>query len=463
MKRFFLGVTASLFLLAAGCEHDCYEIEVRPDGAEFQRQLTAWHLGGKDDKEVQPLAADKIAQLAKLYAEQKTADGGKKQVFVGRFADGTPQDVGGAGHYLHLVSPAGSSSCYAERFRGNDDLEGQLAARRKAADQLTDLLIGWLEVELGKEPNFPQLKKFLDQDLRRDLKNLGLYEWTNNVKAAGSLETNGEGYVRAAMYLCERGYFTPADIPRLARALDDDEYEALLAFMRGLLARKLGVDAATPALGFMENPDKWLASFRAYVGKTELYKQHLAEWEAKREQNPALDNKRPQPEDFAGSLLIDVFAAMDSPQLLGFDGDWLKMTLFCPAKPYATNGQWDDKSGSASWSGDLSAGHALPMFCFAAWSEPNKEYQEKHFGKVMLADDALAEYVAWHCGLTPDEAREWEQFITGLKPGPEWEKAVRAFRFSTDPKPSDKPDVKTPSLADVPRGLLAPEKREGQQ
>jgi hypothetical protein len=462
MKHFSLLIAATVCALTAGCEHDCFEIEVRPEGTEFHRQLTVWHLGGKDDREVQPLAEEKLARLGKMYSERKTIDGGKKHVFSNRFTGKTPEDVGGAGHYLHLVTPAGSSSCYAERFRGNDDLEGQLAARRKAADQLTDLLIGWLEVELGKEPNFPQLKKFLDQDLRRDLKNLGLYEWTNNVKAAGSLETNGEGYVRAALYLCERGYFTPADVPRLARALDDDEYVVMLACMRELLARKLGVDVSSPALGFMDNPHKWLASFRAYVGKTELYKQHLAEWEANREKHPVPDNKRPQPEDFAGNVLIDVFGAMDSPQLLGFDGDSLKMTLFCPVKPYATNGRWDEKAGAAEWSGDLSAGHALPMFCFAAWSEPNKEYQEKHFGKVMLADDALAEYVAWHCGLTPDEAKEWEQFITGLKPGPEWEKAVRAFRFSSDPKPSDKPDVKTPSLADVPRGLLAPEKREGQ-
>jgi hypothetical protein len=45
-----------LCLLLSGClsEHDCFEVEVKPEGRAFQRQLTCWHMGGKGAEEVMP-------------------------------------------------------------------------------------------------------------------------------------------------------------------------------------------------------------------------------------------------------------------------------------------------------------------------------------------------------------------------------------------------------------------------
>jgi len=76
-----------------------------------------------------------------------------KQVFSGR----SPTAPGGRGrgrllHALHLA--VGSASCYVERFRGNDDLEGDLARRRRGADELAGLLLGWLTSELSQDPSF---------------------------------------------------------------------------------------------------------------------------------------------------------------------------------------------------------------------------------------------------------------------------------------------------------------------
>ena len=58
--------------------------------------------------------------------------------------------------------------------------------------------------------------------------------------------------------------------------------------------------------------------------------------------------------------------------------------------------------------------------------------------------------------LTPEEARQWDQFLGGLKPGPGLAAGVKTFRFSTDPQADpNKPDEQQPaSLADAPRRLI---------
>src|SRR5947209_20434698 len=94
-----------------------------------------------------------------------------------------PGDVGGGGSYLNLSNRLGNAAVYAERFRGDDDLTARMEKRSKAADQLTDLIIGWSERELGHEQNYRRLRHFLDSDFRRDLKNLSFYVWMLQVRS----------------------------------------------------------------------------------------------------------------------------------------------------------------------------------------------------------------------------------------------------------------------------------------
>ena len=392
------------------------------------------------------------SRIGRLYPKRETSDDAKKQVFSGQFTDRTPADVGGAGFYTRFTSPLGNTSCYVERFRGDDDLESQLSRRRQATDQATDLIVGWMTAELGRDPNFPPLKKFLDEDLRRDLKNLGVYEFTGRAMADCQKEPSDEFIIRAGLYLCQRGYFSPQEIPTLTRALAADNDGPLLAHVQRLLARKMGVADQRPlpaSLAFLGDREKMKASFEKYVRSTELFHRRLAQWKTAKKRDPK--DQEPTPEDLASEL----FQEASGFRLFEAEGDSLELKLFCGRKPYDTNGKWDENAAAATWSTSLDSSRVLPAVCFASWSDPNGTLQEKHFGRTALGDKELAEYVIWYRALTPGEAGEWDQFLNGLKPGPDLKAALEAFRFSTDPKPNGKkPKEHVASLADVPRGLI---------
>ncbi len=154
-----------LALALAGCSHDVYEIELTPGDQGLTRRLTCWRATpGLDDEStgIAPLPAGELRRLAELYGGRETPDGAVQHVFVGRFADATPADLGGAGTYAHYGSPLGSTSAYVERFRGDDDLEAGLAHRRRLMSGLVSHVLGWLTLELGREEGFERLEDFVD-------------------------------------------------------------------------------------------------------------------------------------------------------------------------------------------------------------------------------------------------------------------------------------------------------------
>ncbi len=440
-----------VLLLLAGCDHDCFEIEVRPAGQAFQRKLTCWHVGD-NDAELSSLSAEKLQRLGRLYSTRVTPPATVKQVFSGQFTDRPPADVGGAGSYRHLSSPLGGTSWYVERFRGNDDLESRLAKRRQAADKSTDLLVGWLGAELGHDHNFPALKKFLAEDFRRDLTNLGLYQFAGDVTSECEKGSDNEFLVRAGLYLCERGYFSPKDIPILVRAPTTDDWQPVLQRVQRLLARKMGIADNQPppaSLAFLDDLPKLKASLEKYIRSTDAFQKRLAKWKSSRPDKRG--DEEPTPHDMITEVLLDSVGL----NLAGGTDDSLELKLFCQQKPYATNGKWDEKATAATWATSIATDRALPTVCFALWSNPDRAAQQEHFGKIVLSDANLAQYAVWHHALKPDETRQWEEFVGGLKPGPGLKAAVEAFRFSADPKPNPKkPKEHVASLADTPRGLI---------
>jgi hypothetical protein len=495
MKLGILCCTVTSLAALVGCDYDSYEVEMKPEGEVLQRQVTCWHMGGEHSEEVQKMDDQKLARIGALYEKRESPVDAKKQVFSGRFTGRTPADIGGAGSYEFFASPLGNTSYYAERFRGVDDLESQLAKRRQAADELIGLLEGWMAAELlppasrmneasgdqsnvggrksvsreksssiralaipeskSSEPDFPKLKQFLKNNLRQDLINLGIYEWAGTITEDRQEKTEEEFFFRGGLYLWERGYFTPQEIPALYRSLNTKDYQAILRHVQRLLARKLGVADDQPipeSLAFMNDPTHLKASFDKYVRTTELFRRRVDEWKEKKAKDDK-DLREPAPEDIAEELLLKVFG--ESAENWGEGNDSVKVRLLCGQKPYSTNGIWEESISGVTWNSSLKPNRSLPAMFYAAWSTPDQKFQESHFGKILLQGEDLAEFVAWHRSLNPEETKEWNQFLNNLKPGSGLKTSIESFRFANDPKVnSEKPDQGSPSLADIPRQLL---------
>ncbi len=454
---------AALLAVLAGClgQHDCYQLEIKPEGERFRRTLTCWRVSG--NTVISSLSADRRAAIAALYPKNETAKGGKKNIFkstfTGHFTGSTPADVGGAGSLVRFASPLGDAWSYVERFRGNDATASELAKRREAADKLTDLLVGWATAEVGQDPRFPALKTFLDRDLRRDLRNLVVYAWT--YQAVDNTETaEVESVLRGGQYLCERGYFSPQDVPALSRALLADDPKPLLAQVQRFLARKMGVADAQPipaSLGFLGDLQRLCASFEKY-GRSAGLSGTQREAPKPRPQGRAGSKPPPMPESnempaavAAFELLIEAMGI----QFVIFSGDVLDLELVSGEKPYATNGKWDDKNAAVTWSKDIDTAEGLPVVCFALWSAPERSFQQAHFGRVLVSGDKLAEYAIWYNALKPQEAAEWDRLIGRLKPGPGLEAAVKSLRFAAARKADvKKPDEQGPDLSEAPRSMI---------
>lgn len=140
----WIPLSLCLFVLV-GCERDVFRLEIRPSGDRVERRLTGWHekqsgqAGQPPQREA--LSQDVRNRLGAIYSDATRSADGIEYGYRGEFLAGKmPQDIGGAGEYGFWTSPMGSTAMYVERFRGNDDLEGQLEHRHAAANQAVDLL-----------------------------------------------------------------------------------------------------------------------------------------------------------------------------------------------------------------------------------------------------------------------------------------------------------------------------------
>ncbi len=459
-RGFCYGLLLSMFLLAAaGCVSNHYEVELTPDGKSLKREITVWRGGGDKPENTQEFPKEELDKIAGAYNAAVPEKLNQKHKFASLFSGEMPQDVGGKGSFTHWDTSLGSLAMYVERFRGNDDLLADVDSRMKACDQLVNHLTRWLESELKNEPGFPELKKFLDGEFRRDVKNLSLLAWTfeNAGQIQGSHHPHSvlteEFLIRAGQYLVERSYFSIDPLPVLSRFFWDVEYDdpkRFLEFVQRFIALKMGIAEDRPIpdrLKFLGSLEELKTSFDGYFGETQEYQQLLEAW--KKEQDTKPDAKRPEPQDVLQLPMIPYLLFRMSP-------DHLELKVNMPVEPTMTNGQWNAEEKQVQWSRSLleadSDGTEFPAVCYAVWSEPNVKVQTECFGKVVLEGQALARYCLWQKGLSEAEAKEWEMFLQSLKPGSDLVPRLRSFRFSHEPEPQAGKDPK--GLAKEPRELL---------
>ena len=429
MNRFLaatLGLAATLIL--TGCPRNEYVVEMKSVGNALERRVTCgrYDINGETRTPLD-FPEPELASLKALYPKHAFDEANKRHTFQGLTIRSTPNDIGGAGSYVLLKTSFGSVGNYVERFRGHDDQWTRLQRRAKSVDQFIDLLLGWLETELGRDPGFPKLRRFLDGQARHDLKNGSLMIYQVELAEQFKKDASEEFVIRAFQYFLERGYFHQEETAQVLGFIrGSNQKEESLNFVRRWLAERLGLSstAAMPAFfAFLNDSEAIEASWTKYMRSTDLFKSRLKEWEADHARDPKIDPLDP--------AQVGTDVALGAIEFQSATLDQLKVKLTLPLAPFSSNGKWDEASKNVLWEASIGTGQSreLPAICYAAWAEPDSEFQTRHLGKVALRGKDLGQIVLWRVNLPENQGGEWDRFLTGLKPGQNLEKGLDAFRF----------------------------------
>lgn len=423
-----------LLLVTSGCfeiQKYKYSIEMKPSGRRIERRLAY----------PRNLTEDEKAAIAKLY--EKKID---PNILCGTFDSNLPNDVGGSGFYFTVETEMGHTTSYSERFRGQPNLNDTLEKIQTIADRSVDFLIGWLEHEIGDDPNFANLKAFCDKNVRHDIKNMAIYFWLSGISSDSRVVSDSELVARMKHYVAERGYFDPKQIHLFAANYEGDNKQ-LLRLLRQLVADKMGYspEIADRRLGFLSDTKRAEESGKRYIRTTDFF---AKAWEAKKleENNP---NAAPPDVDVGEFVLHDIDLEID---FFSFSDNEVEVKLACTNEPYDTNGRWDKRAGQVVWVSRIAGEERLPTFFYASWSEPDKKFQQEHFGRVVLSGEALTEYCTWRDSLDHAKGKEWDSFVLSLKPGGDLQTRLNEFRFSTEQQEGQ--DKQISGLAQKPRELI---------
>ncbi len=492
---------AALTLLlfgAAGCNEKIYELDLRPRGDEIERRLTLKRADLPHHKPKNLIAEDRpeLERIARAYQTATPSLSKRDSSFSRVFGSTLPQDIGGDGHYVRYESSLGRVRIYVERFRGSDNMYASLETRRKAVDQLVDLIVSWFESELRGQPEWPKLRTFLDAQFRVDLQNLSLLVWSTNVRDVfESNDSLAEVALRAAQYCVERNYASYEDAPALRRQLQDalqrDDAGALLARIRRFLAERAGrADGHwNQALTFLSDWTRVQVSWHRFFWQSPYFKKHVAD--IKREHGHSFGSKASAAAPMSPgstsnlpdtkSIISARFAAEEEGELMGnllwsafqpsshflSDVSRVRATLETPRKPFWSNGKWNEKEQRVEWSPLIAElpqpdreksplAFEWPTLCFAAWDEPNKEKQKQIFGRTGLTGPQLLDYCLWYQGLSTLEKHEWEAFLPILRDDQPAAR-LKAFRFSNEPRDRESHQTLASEIASTLTDVFYPE------
>lgn len=387
-----------------------YRVSMTPEGEGVRRELTV-----VNGDELEPM-------LRKIYANVPVDEWDEPR-YKGVFHL-LPEDVGGSGTWLKISSPMGQVYGYAERFRGDDDLVGQVEARLLATDRMADLLIAWFELELEDDPAWATLRAFMDTQMRHDMKNMSLY--LLELERAGQTEEQWfSAYVaRVGQYLIDRGYLEAGDLGAMLRMFSpssdgpDDLLERMVAVRMGLADG----EEVPASLGFLkwkegEITDSW-EGFIDSPACAEIVN-GWGELEA---------DEQIEPGDIEGTVVFVFLSAIGTEFELFRSPDEVHMKLSCPVEPIVTNGEWYAEAGEVYWDGHIRERFGLPLFYYAFWGEADEVYQTGHFGEVLFDGERMAQMVLWYTGLSAEDQQRWDVFVESLDPSSLLEDQVDAAR-----------------------------------
>lgn len=479
MNRYLTVVSGVLTVcvLVAGCRGpEWFKVDLTPDGPAMHRSVSR-NFGPEDYEamaELYGIEAD-VATLAK-FEDNATVELSLTGTFEGKM----PDDNHSSGVLLYCDSSFGSSSWYSERFGGNDDLATLLDNQENAFHETWDMLLRAFEQLAGNEPGFAEVRAFLDTTVRADAWNmlltLNVVDTATDATAIVDVDEYEDEdmsvFIRLFHMLDARGYVDSSKLWEYETRISDVDEESpgpLFEIIGAAIGRKMEIDGDDPIP----------AAFAKLVtlSSDELVDavDRVVEAEGGESRISAL----------AESAFVFDLNSFD------YGGEALQVRLFLPVKPHWTNGIWvgeTEEVVAAAGDSDESLTHAVPMHLewtyplaspdaadadlplviHAAWTEPNAEFQVKHFGALVLDDDNLVEYCNWFQGLPDTRKDEWRMFVESLSPGKALEDKLKAFYFSdeTPYAPGDKSSgeirsrIASDTIHDIIRKIAPPPKAE---
>ncbi len=413
-----VGLAYAALLCVSGCTRQVYELQLKPDGDSIERTLSVWSETTRSNSpnKISPLSAGELARIRPFYDRQRDQVEEDRHTFTGRFQSEMPGDIGGVSYYTFFDSSLGSTFVYSERFRGEDDLKQSMQERLDAVDKLIGCLVAWVDEEFADSAVHDELVQLLDHSVRRDLENLALYCWTHGTRGDwGEEQAFQQLAARLGQYFVERDYFEIADLPRVLRVANSRDRHAMAGLLREMVIRKLGIAADSPAalsLEILGDPDRLESSLRASLEQSELYAKELAEYKRKEKGS---DNE-PVTKDLDDPLgLLFKYALQGTLPHLFSGRTEVRVTLHCDVEPFATNGIWADDTKAVTWK-DSIEDRDLPAMAFAAWSLPNTDAQQNHFGRVILEGQDLATFVLAYQSMGVEETKQFDTFLASLSP-----------------------------------------------
>ena len=435
MKPTLRTLFAAAALLLAGCNgYNVYEVHLEPTPDGLQRTYAGRREPGNEPKrstggqaasdDARRLPAAELDRLAGLYSERLTKGSEERQSFRGTFHGKLPDDVGGAGTYRRIDTPFGSAHWYQERFRGADDPDAELFARRAAADRLADLAVGWFDEQMKGAPHHGAVRKFLHQEFRQDLRNVVVHMWNSyqpakpDKKASDRMDRLPGPMFGAIAYLSEKGYFESEGVFRFG-----SKDEVPLGELRRLMARKSGLPAAEAdsAFPFLTDQTGAALSVATYLRKQPEYEALREAWKPDPDKPEVTE---PDPMEVLGRLV-------EQACQFGFisNRDELLLTLAVASKPDMTNGTYDEGARVVTWHAELPTKREMPLNCLAAWTVENRDAQVAIFEKVPCTGENLSAFAVLFSGLPAERQAEFSAFLGGLKGGDGLRERLNGFRF----------------------------------
>lgn len=419
-----LAVVAVLLAGASACQDRKVRVEISASGDEASRIFAT---NETDRKTLESVEA--------AYGARAESDASLGVRFAGTFAeDKLPSEMGNRGAIGRVDSALGSSRTYYEQFAERRDEWLQFQQRVEGGILWMRLFGRYIELrQIKDDAKRAEFKAWWERDMIPLVSDLYLmYSGMQAVTQAqriGAMPRRGgdftprtddetfrlQVFMPVAILMAERGILTADELARVQ----------LLATNGNVSRRErdwAGENLFTPALRRVvqrfdpERKDMKLADFVPIAVNFVLWTKLSREYRDIVLASPAIDEAtkaaiRKGAWDFELPPPFG-FRTMSRPAVTGAE-----VYLDTGAKPFLTNGRWNDETRRVEFKGDFyEAKYRYAPYnppYYALWSLPSQR-QESIFGAVILEGEPLAEYCAWEAALEPAQRERWLAALDAL-------------------------------------------------